>query len=65
VSYVRLNKLRIIKNRDLLGKGEIQLMRFINHSNDSFLNIDVFFDRLDYSIFGYPNYAIEGINAQK
>ncbi|MFB9077292.1 hypothetical protein ACFFLS_02420 [Flavobacterium procerum] len=45
--YVRLNKLRIIKNGDLLGKGEIQFMSFINQSNDSFPDLNEFFETND------------------
>jgi hypothetical protein len=40
--YVRLNKLRIRKNGDFIGKGEIQFMSFINHSDDSLPNLDEF-----------------------
>lgn len=45
--YVRLNKLRIIKRREFLGKAEIQFMSFINHSNDSFPNLDEFIETND------------------
>ncbi|KAF2514164.1 hypothetical protein [Flavobacterium foetidum] len=45
--YVRLNKLRIIKNGDLLGKGEIQFMSFINQSTDSFPDFNEFFETND------------------
>ncbi|KAF2081224.1 hypothetical protein [Flavobacterium sharifuzzamanii] len=45
--YVRLNKLRIIKNGDLIGKGEIQFMSFINQSSDSFPNLNEFFETND------------------
>ena len=45
--YVRLNKLRIIKNGDLIGKGEVQFMSFINQSNESFPNLNEFFETND------------------
>lgn len=45
--YVRLNRLRIIKNGDLIGKGEIQFMSFINQSSDSFPNLNEFFETND------------------
>ncbi|WDF62822.1 hypothetical protein [Flavobacterium sp. KACC 22763] len=45
--YVRLNKLRIIKNGDLIGKGEIQFMSFINQSSDSLPNLNEFFETND------------------
>ncbi|CAC9976343.1 hypothetical protein [Flavobacterium panici] len=45
--YVRLNKLRIIKNGDIIGKGEIQFMSFINQSNDSLPNLNEFFETND------------------
>lgn len=45
--YVRLNRLRIIKNGDLIGKGEIQFMSFINQSTDSFPNLNEFFETND------------------
>lgn len=45
--YVRLNKLRIVKNRELLGKGEVQFMSFVNHSRESFPNLDEFFETND------------------
>lgn len=45
--YVRLNKLRIRKSGDLIGKGEIQFMSFINHSEDSFPNLNEFINTND------------------
>lgn len=48
--YVRLNKLRILKNRELLGKGEVQFMSFVNHSQEDFPNLDAFFETNDDAI---------------
>ena len=34
--YLRLNKVHIINNRELIGKAEVQLMSFINKGEDDF-----------------------------
>ncbi|MFN3753697.1 hypothetical protein [Flavobacterium sp.] len=45
--YVRINKIRIVKNGELIGKGELQLMCFINHSEVSFPSLESFFETTD------------------
>ena len=45
--YLMLNKLKIKKNGELIGKGEIQFMSFINDSNDSFPSLQEFIDTND------------------
>ncbi|OYU80510.1 MAG: hypothetical protein CFE23_08450 [Flavobacterium sp. BFFFF1] len=45
--YVRINKVSLKKNGELLGKGEVQLMSFINYSEDDFPSLQKFFDTND------------------
>lgn len=41
--YLRLNKVEIHKNRELLGKAELQLMSFVNMADASFPLLNEFF----------------------
>lgn len=48
--YLRLNKIKIINNRELLGKGEIQFMSFINAGEADFPMLDDFYKTNDDSL---------------
>ncbi|HAQ64247.1 MAG TPA: hypothetical protein DCR43_00065 [Bacteroidales bacterium] len=41
--YIRINKVKILNNRELLGKGEIQLMSFITGAEQDFPMLQQFF----------------------
>lgn len=41
--YLRINKVKILNNRELLGKGEIQLMSFISGGEHDFPMLQQFF----------------------
>ena len=45
--YLRLNKVKILNNRELLGKGEIQLMSFITLGESDFPMLDEFYQTND------------------
>ncbi|OFX16708.1 MAG: hypothetical protein A2033_12855 [Bacteroidetes bacterium GWA2_31_9] len=45
--YLRLNKVRILNNRELLGKGEIQIMSFVTLGEADFPNFNEFFKTND------------------
>lgn len=45
--YVRLNKVKVLNNRELVGKAEIQFMSFINSGNDDFPMLGDFFTTND------------------
>jgi len=41
--YLRLNKVKILNNRELLGKGEIQLISFVNPGESDFPMLNDFY----------------------
>jgi hypothetical protein len=45
--YLSLNKIKIINNRELLGKAEVQIMSFVNSSESDFPMLKQFFDTVD------------------
>lgn len=45
--YLRLNKVKILNNRELLGKAELQLMSFVNIGDKSFPLLGEFFNTND------------------
>lgn len=45
--YFRLNKVKILNNRELVGKAEIQFMSFINSGNEDFPMLTEFFETND------------------
>lgn len=42
--YVRINKVKILNNREMLGKGEIQLMSFVTKGESDFPMLEDFFN---------------------
>ena len=42
--YVRINKVKILNNREMLGKGEIQLMSFVTKGKSDFPMLEDFFN---------------------
>lgn len=45
--YLRLNKVKILNNREMFGKGEVQFMSFINTGEDNFPMLGEFFNTTD------------------
>lgn len=45
--YLRLNKIKILNNREMLGKGEIQIMSFVTKGESDFPMLQHFFDSND------------------
>ena len=45
--YLRLNKIRIVKNREFIGKAEIQIMSFITGGEKNFPSLEKLFDSND------------------
>jgi hypothetical protein len=48
--YLKLHKLKILNNRELLGKAEIQIMSFVNPAQHDFPDLSPLFTNLDASI---------------
>lgn len=45
--YLRINKVKILNNREMLGKGEIQLMSFVTRGESGFPMLEGFFSTTD------------------
>jgi len=45
--YLRINKVKILNNREFFGKEEVQFMSFITTGNDDFSALSAFFETTD------------------
>jgi len=48
--YLRINKVKILNNREAIGKGEIQLMSFVTKGESDFPMLKDFFDTNDENV---------------